>query len=166
VDAVRRWTATPRRWVLESTEEATVLADGDRLAVALDALIENAVNHTQEAATINVGVRRRGADAIVSVRDTGTGIPPTDLPFIFHRFARADAGRSRHTGGFGLGLPIVKAICEAHGGTVSVRSIEGEGTTFEISLPIQPTREMPTADRIEKLPATTAHEEDARELAT
>jgi signal transduction histidine kinase len=166
VDAVRRWTATPRRWLLESSDEATVLADGERLAVALDALIENAVNHTQEADTIEIGVRRRGGRAIISIRDTGAGIPPADLPLIFHRFARADAGRSRHTGGFGLGLPIVKAICEAHGGTVSVSSTEGNGATFEISLPIQPARETQSASRMETLPAPTEREEDVRELAT
>jgi signal transduction histidine kinase len=166
VDAVRRWTATPRRWLLETTDEATVLADGERLAVALDALIENAVEHTQEADTIEIGLRRRGAEAIVSVRDTGSGIPPADLPLIFHRFARADAGRSRHTGGFGLGLPIVRAICEAHGGTVSVTSYEGKGSIFEISLPVQPVRETQSAGRLETLPASTGQEEDARELAT
>ncbi len=148
VDAVHRWTATPRRWLLGTVEEATVLADADRLAVALDALIENAVNQTQEHDTIEVAVERRGSTAIMSVRDTGAGIPRADLERIFDRFARADPGRSRHTGGFGLGLPIVRAIVEAHGGEVRVQSAEGVGTTFEIRLPIA------------KIAA------DARELAT
>ena len=136
VDAVRRWTATPRRWLLGSVEEAIVLADADRLAVALDALIENAVNHTQEPDTIEVALERRASTAVMSVRDTGTGIPRTDLERIFDRFARADPGRSRHTGGSGLGLPIVRAIVEAHGGEVRVESTEGAGTTFEVLLPI------------------------------
>ena len=136
VDAARRWTATPRRWLLGSTDEATVRADADRLAVALDALIENAVSHTQERDTIEVAIGRRGAAAVISVHDTGEGIPAQDLDHIFDRFARADPGRSRHTGGFGLGLSIVKAIADAHGGEVRVTSKVGVGTTFEISLPI------------------------------
>jgi signal transduction histidine kinase len=138
VDAVRRWTATPRRWLIGSTEEATVIADADRLEVALDALIENAVNHTREPDTIEVAIRRRDARAMISVRDTGAGIPAPDLDHIFDRFARADPGRSRHTGGFGLGLSIVKAIVDAHGGEVRVVSAVGVETTFEILLPLSP----------------------------
>jgi signal transduction histidine kinase len=138
VDAVRRWTATPRRWLLGSTEEATVMADADRLEVALDALIENAVNHTVDSDTIEVAIRRRDARAAISVRDTGAGIPAPDLDQIFARFARADPGRSRHTGNFGLGLSIVKAIVDAHGGEVHVASAVGVETTFEILLPLSP----------------------------
>ena len=137
VDAFRRWAATPRRWVLGAAEEAIVLADRDRLAVAFDALIENAVQHTREQDTIEVAVRRRGGTAVVSFRDTGTGIPDEDLDRIFDRFARADPGRSRHTGGFGLGLSIVRAIVEAHLGTVHVMSRVDVGTTFEIDLPLE-----------------------------
>ena len=114
------------------------MADADRLEVALDALIENAVNHTREPDTIEVAIRRRGAQAVISVRDTGAGIPAADLDRIFDRFARADPGRSRHTGGFGLGLSIVKAIVDAHGGEVRVNSAVGVGTTFEILLPLSP----------------------------
>ncbi|HET7309285.1 MAG TPA: HAMP domain-containing sensor histidine kinase [Actinomycetota bacterium] len=138
VEAVRRWTATPRRWLLGSTEEATVMADADRLEVALDALIENAVNHTVVSDTIEVAIRRRDARAVISVRDTGAGIPAPDLDQIFARFARADPGRSRHTGNFGLGLSIVKAIVDAHGGEVHVASAVGVETTFEILLPLSP----------------------------
>jgi signal transduction histidine kinase len=136
VEALRRWAATPRRWLLGGDDEAIVIADVDRLAVAFDALIENAVQHTPVNGTIEVGVRRRGATATVSFRDTGTGIPERDLERIFERFARADPARSRHTGGFGLGLSIVRAIVEAHAGTVRVHSRVGEGTTFEIELPL------------------------------
>ena len=156
-DAVRRWAATPRRWVLGAAEEAIVLADRDRLAVAFDALIENAVQHTREQDTIEVGVHRRDGTAVISFRDTGTGIPMEDLDRIFDRFARADPGRSRHTGGFGLGLSIVRAIIEAHLGTVGVTSQVDVGTTFEIDLPLEadtgqvraPTQEIArTSDRL------------------
>jgi signal transduction histidine kinase len=135
VDAVRRWTATPRRWRLGSAEEATVMADRERLSVALDALIENAVTHTSEQDTIEVGTFRDDGRAVISVRDSGIGIPEADLDRIFDRFARADPGRSRQTGGAGLGLAIVRAIVDAHGGTIHVESAEGAGTRFEISLP-------------------------------
>jgi signal transduction histidine kinase len=173
MDAVRRWTATPRRWLLGAAEEATVIADADRLEVALDALIENAVNHTREQDTIEVAIQRRGARAVISVRDTGAGIPAADLDHIFDRFARADRGRSRHTGGFGLGLSIVKAIVDAHGGEVRVTSAVGVGTTFEILLPLSPVAPTPpertwTQARAGLAPASTqafgALDAGAREL--
>jgi signal transduction histidine kinase len=149
IDAMRRWSATPRRWLLGSTEEATVLADADRLDVVFDALIENAVRHTNELDTIEVGVHRDGSGAVIAIHDTGTGISPEDLDRIFDRFARADPGRSRHTGGFGLGLSIVRAIVEAHGGTVQAESTVGEGTTFRITLPLMEHEASPVArDRI------------------
>ena len=172
LDAVRRWTATPRRWVLGNAEEATVMADADRLAVALDALIENAVNHTREHDTIEVAVNRRNGSAVVSVRDTGSGIPAEDLTRIFDRLARADPGRSRHTGGFGLGLSIVRAIVEAHHGTVHVESEEGRGTVFEIALPIAggapaDAQGPPAAPSTNAFPdSSRAGLEDARNLAT
>jgi signal transduction histidine kinase len=152
VDAFRRWAATPRRWVLGAAEEAFVLADRDRLAVAFDALIENAVQHTREQDTIEVAVRRRDGTAVVSFRDTGTGIPDEDLDRIFDRFARADPGRSRHTGGFGLGLSIVRAIVEAHLGTIHVVSRVDVGTTFEIDLPLEANADQahPPAHAVER----------------
>jgi two-component system OmpR family sensor kinase len=148
VEAAHRWAATPRRWVLGSTEEVVVLGDADRLAVALDAVIENAVQHTAETDTIELGVERRGDEAVIWIRDTGAGIASAVLDRIFDRFARSDPGRSRHTGGFGLGLPIVQAIVVGHGGSVDVESVEGAWTRFEIALPVQRQAATATLDDV------------------
>jgi signal transduction histidine kinase len=135
VATAHRWSATPRNWRVGFTEEAFVLADADRLAVALDAVIENAVQHTDETDMITLGAEQRAGEAVIWVHDTGAGIAAADLGRIFDRFARSDPGRSRHAGGFGLGLPIVQVIVEAHHGTVSVESAEGSWTRVEIKLP-------------------------------
>jgi signal transduction histidine kinase len=141
--AAHRWAATPRTWHVDITEESVVSADADRLAMALDAAIENAVQHTDGSDAITLGAKRRGDHAVVWVHDTGTGIAAADLGRIFDRFSRSDPGRSRHTGGFGLGLPIVQAIVAAHDGTVRVESVEGAWTRLEITLPIAHARSTP-----------------------
>jgi signal transduction histidine kinase len=136
VDALRRWSHIPRRWSLGEIADAKLLADGDRLTLALDALIENAVDHTSAGSgSIELSARCEGEDVILRVADSGSGIPAAEVARIFRRFSRIDAGRSRRTGGFGLGLPIVKAIAEAHHGSVQVRSTEGKGSVFELRLP-------------------------------
>jgi signal transduction histidine kinase len=138
LDALERWGHVPRRWRLGDVAEATVLGDGDRLTVALDALLENAVAHTEPGDRIEVSVRPDDGNAVIAVTDSGCGIPPTDLDRIFDRFSRAEPYRSREAGGFGLGLPIVQAIAEAHHGTVRVHSASGRGSTFEMVLPVLP----------------------------
>ena len=135
LDALERWAHVPRRWRLGDVAEATVLGDSDRLTVALDALMENAVAHTEPGDRIEVSVRLENGSAVIAVADSGCGIPPTDLDRIFDRFARAEPYRSREAGGFGLGLPIVQAIAEAHHGTVRVHSASGRGSTFEMVIP-------------------------------
>ena len=135
LDALERWGHVPRRWRLGDVAEATVLGDGDRLIVALDALLENAVAHTEPGDCIEVSVRLDTGSAVIAVTDSGCGIPPADLDRIFGRFARAEPSRSREAGGFGLGLPIVQAIAEAHHGTVRVHSASGQGSTFEMVIP-------------------------------
>ena len=135
LDALGRWGNIPRRWRLGEVDEATVRGDSDRLVAALDALLENAVAHTGPGDTIEVSVRAEGGNAVVAVTDSGSGIPPTELDRIFRRFTRAQPYRNREAGGFGLGLPIVQAIAEAHHGTVRVHSASGQGATFEMVLP-------------------------------
>jgi len=138
LDALERWGHVPRHWRLGEAAEATVPGDADRLVVALDALLENAVAHTGPGDRIEVSVRLEGTSAVIAVADSGCGIPPEDLDHIFGRFTRAEPYLSREAGGFGLGLPIVQAIAEAHHGSVRVRSTSGQGATFEMVIPRSP----------------------------
>lgn len=116
-------------------------ADGDRLEQVLTNLLDNAFRHTPEGAGIKLSAQRiegpKGAIVEIKVADEGQGIPRRDLPYIFDRFYKADKARKREsTGGTGLGLAIVKNLVEAHNGTIKAESIEGEGTTFTITLPV------------------------------
>ena len=133
VEALHRWSPTPRHWRLGTTDEALVDADADRLALAIDALVENAVKHTTADDWIELSVRRNHGVEI-AVADSGTGIPPEELERIFERFGRAEGSRMTDKDGLGLGLSIVKTIAEAHGGRLRVRSKLGEGSAFEIVL--------------------------------
>jgi len=135
METLHRWSQTPRRWSIGALAEAAVLADQDRLTLALDALIENAVGHTDTDGRIALSAHREDDQIVFGVRDWGTGIPEAEIGHIFDRFSRVGQGRSRDTGGFGLGLAVVKAITEAHGGSVQVRSTLGEGSVFELVLP-------------------------------
>jgi two-component system OmpR family sensor kinase len=137
-DALERWGYMPRRWHLGAVTDATVLADRDRLALALDALLENAIAHTSAGDQIELSARQSDERVVLIVADSGPGIPAAHLQRIFQRFARAGAQRSSEAGGFGLGLAIVQAIIQAHHGTVQVRSTPGQGATFELLLPLAP----------------------------
>jgi signal transduction histidine kinase len=145
VDALDRWGHAPRRWRLTAAAEATVLADRDRLGLALDALVENAIAHTAADDLIEVSTQREDGHVILSVADSGSGIAAADLERIFLRFARADPDRARVAGGFGLGLAIVQAIAEAHHGSARARSTLGQGSVFEVSLPAIPAPPPPQA---------------------
>jgi signal transduction histidine kinase len=134
-----RWSQTPRRWSLGALTDAAVQADQDRLTLALDALIENAIDHTDLDGRIELGARREDEEIIFTVKDWGSGIPAGDIGQIFDRFTRVGTGRSRETGGFGLGLAVVKAIAEAHHGSVRVHSTVGQGSVFELLLPTSAT---------------------------
>jgi signal transduction histidine kinase len=130
-----RWAHVPRRWSLGEVPDATVWADRDRLTLAVDALIENAVHHTTDEGSIGLSARCEGDSIIIAVTDSGPGIADSDVGRIFGRFARVDSGRNRAVGGFGLGLALVQAIAEAHHGTVRVHSTIGRGSVFELRLP-------------------------------
>jgi len=134
---LQRWAPVARRWRLDPIEPATVVGDADRLGLALDALVENAVKHTGPGDEIRLGARRQGDLVAIVVADSGTGMPAGQLEGVFARFARLDESRSRDLGGVGLGLTIVKAIAQAHGGTVAVRSTPGGGSVFQLLLPLE-----------------------------
>jgi signal transduction histidine kinase len=135
VDTLHRWSHIPRRWSLGTLADVRVKGDADRLTLALDALIENAVDHTDPDGVIELNSRIEGETVVVAVADSGAGIPAHDVERIFDRFSRVDTGRSRTAGGFGLGLAIVKAIAEAHRGSIQVRSNVGKGSVFDLRLP-------------------------------
>ncbi len=98
-------------------------------------LISNAVRYNKEAGKIYVEVSQNEKDTLISIRDEGIGIPTEQQPYIFERFYRSDKARSRVKGGFGIGLSIVQEIVKYHSGNIKVRSVAGEGTTFEIKIP-------------------------------
>lgn len=109
--------------------------DEDSMEQVLTNLVDNAIRHTPENGTVTLEIEKAADGIVMRVRDTGSGIPVQDLPFIFERFYKADKARKRSSSGTGLGLAIAKHIVEAHGGTISVESREGEGTVFTIRLP-------------------------------
>jgi two-component system, OmpR family, sensor kinase len=135
VSAARRWSRTAERaWSVEVAVEGVVHADRARLDGALDAVIENALQATEPSDVISLGVRAVDMDAVVEVRDTGRGIPLAVLPRVFDRFASVGP-EGEHRRGTGLGLPIARAIAQAHGGSLSIRSLVGRGTVATFRLP-------------------------------
>lgn len=113
-----------------------VVGDANRLQQIFFSLLENAVKFTPPGGRVSLEMETEGNWAKVSVTDTGPGIPEQDLPHIFDQFYRVDGARNRNDGGSGLGLSLVRALCEAHGGKVEVVSLPGSGSTFTVSLPL------------------------------
>ncbi|HET7451726.1 MAG TPA: ATP-binding protein [Thermoanaerobaculia bacterium] len=124
---------------LELTFEAParsveILADRSRLKEVFQNLLENAIRYTEKG-HVRVRVGNDGPHALIEVEDTGVGIEPQDVPYVFDRFFRSDRARRAYKGGSGLGLSIVRWIVEAHKGTVAVESRPGHGTTFSLRFP-------------------------------
>lgn len=109
--------------------------DRDRISQVLINLISNAVKYTPDGGKIEITLSDTEDSVIFNIRDTGTGIPEDEIPYIFERFYRADKSRNRNTGGSGIGLAIVKSIVSAHGGTIGVESRLNEGSNFMVTLP-------------------------------
>jgi two-component system phosphate regulon sensor histidine kinase PhoR len=110
-----------------------VLADSERARQVVTNLVHNAIKFTLPGGTVSISAESAGDQVVVSVRDTGIGIPADDLPRIFERFYKAD--RARSGGGTGLGLAIARHIVQAHGGRIWAESVEGKGSTFYFTLP-------------------------------
>jgi two-component system OmpR family sensor kinase len=135
VDTVRRWSrAAPRRWEVDVTSEGIFPGDRQQLDAALDAILENAVHATCAHERIAIVARAHGDVALIEIADDGTGIADDVIPNVFDRFWSTHYGPDRRRG-TGLGLPITKAIVEAHGGTVSIRSSDSNGTVVTVRLP-------------------------------
>jgi signal transduction histidine kinase len=119
----------------EIEQGVMVWADRAKIKQALRVFVENALKYTPPDGAIHLSMRREGDCVRILVRDTGIGIPTRDLGHIFTRFYRGDRSRNRQTGGYGLGLPIARAILSAHGGRIRISSREGAGTSVEAELP-------------------------------
>ena len=113
-----------------------VHADPVRLEQILTNLLSNAIRFTPEGGQITLTCWREGQTVACSVRDTGVGIPPEDLPRVFDKFHQVRSTRTAKTKGTGLGLTIVKHLVEAHGGRIGVESVVGEGTAFTFAVPV------------------------------
>jgi signal transduction histidine kinase len=112
-----------------------VFMDTQRIGRVLNNLVGNALRYTPAGGKVQVRAAPEPSDYLVEVWDTGEGIPPADLPFIFERFYRSEKSRNRLTGGAGLGLAIARGIIEAHGGQIGVESTSGQGARFWFTLP-------------------------------
>ncbi len=117
-------------------DPVSVEIDAQRIEQVLLNLLTNAERYTPVEGQIRLVLTVRGSEAVVQISDTGPGIKPEDLPYVFERFWRADKSRSRATGGSGLGLAIAKYFIEAHSGHIWVESTPGQGATFLFSLPL------------------------------
>jgi signal transduction histidine kinase len=122
--------------VASSGSLPTIEGDPERLIQVLGNLVTNALRHTPAGGEILLSAEARPGSVRLQIRDTGTGIKPEDLPFIFQRFYRGDESRMQN-GESGLGLAIAKSIVEIHGGTITVESEPGAGAAFSISLPVK-----------------------------
>ncbi|MCJ7580186.1 MAG: HAMP domain-containing histidine kinase, partial [Candidatus Aminicenantes bacterium] len=121
---------------LESTSE-NLFVQGDRetLEQVFSNLISNAVKYNRPGGSVTITIKDEDESIIVEVQDTGIGIAPEHLPFIFDQFYRVNRKEGQKTKGTGLGLSIAKKIVEAHGGSIQVASAQGKGSTFSVTLP-------------------------------
>ena len=136
-------TADSRQIVVSNSGDVDglILGDREQLIMAIQNLIENAINYSPEGTKVTVTSKVEDGIVDISVTDQGIGIPDADLDRIFERFYRVDPARSRLTGGTGLGLSIVKHVALKHGGEVKVWSAESVGSTFSLRLPIYSANE-------------------------
>jgi signal transduction histidine kinase len=137
---VERADATrPDGLIINARAESPVIVTGSPrdLGLLVRNLLENAVQYSRAGGKVDIEVRPEDGEAVLTVQDTGVGIPQRDQARIFERFYRVDRARSRETGGTGLGLSIVKHVAENHRGSVTVESRLGEGSTFTVRFPLR-----------------------------
>jgi two-component system sensor histidine kinase SenX3 len=131
IDAVSKHIAV----VTSGVKGVEVLGNSEQLTAAISNLVANAVSYSESGSTVLVSTKTDENNVSISVVDQGIGIPTEEIDRIFERFYRVDPARHRSTGGTGLGLSIVKHVAASHGGDVNVWSVEGQGSTFTLSLP-------------------------------
>ncbi|MGP8080659.1 MAG: sensor histidine kinase [Dehalococcoidales bacterium] len=129
------------KFTVDAQENLIVNGDKVKLRQLFINILENAVRYTPADGKISVSLVEKDSNAVVSIADTGIGIPPEHLPHIFERFYRVDKARARADGGVGLGLAIARYIAESHHGKIEVASEVGKGTTFTISIPLKDSDE-------------------------
>ena len=135
----------------DTVGDAMVSCDRRQLVSALVNLLDNAVKYSERGSAVELRTSTDGSSVVFEVSDRGIGIPRGDLDRIWERFYRVDQARSRDTGGTGLGLSIVRHVVQLHGGEVSVTSVEGQGSTFRITIPrvsIDAAADAPTREHV------------------
>jgi PAS domain S-box-containing protein len=168
-------TATARNVELHAElgdEPCSMMGDPDRLQQVVWNLLANAIKFTEPGGHVTIRIARDGGLLTLTVTDTGEGIAPAFLPQIFERFRQADPSSSRRHGGLGIGLSLVRQIVELHGGRIVARSVQGEGSTFTVTLPARPDIAEAGVSAAEHHPMTLANvrvlvvdpEEDGREM--
>ncbi len=126
----------PERSIEVALQPATVVGDRDRLRQVVDNLLANVRSHTPPGTHVVVGLDRVDGRAEVTVSDSGPGLRDDEAAQVFERFYRVDSSRARASGGVGLGLSIVAAVAQAHGGTAAARSTPAGGASFVVDLPL------------------------------
>ena len=144
-------TATNNNVTIETdfSGDASILIIEDDLYQIVFNLLENGIKYNRTNGKLFVSIQRNNENAILTVKDSGVGIPEDAMSHIFERFYRVDKARSRKTGGAGLGLSIVRNLIERNGGSICVNSIVGEGTTFTVTFPVFDVEDENEADQLE-----------------
>lgn len=124
-------------------ENLQVEADANKITVAISNLVRNAITFTDEGGKVLISAESATGHVQVSVKDTGIGIPASDLSNVFERFFQVESHLTRRHSGMGLGLSVAKTMIELHGGRIWVDSVEGQGSTFAFLLPLKPVKEQP-----------------------